>query len=309
MRTARWTGRLAASVVAISFAGAAAIAQEITVEHASGETAVPVQPEKVLVLDINSLDILQALDIRPAGVMGSNLPPYLAEFAGGEYLKVGTLFEPDYEEINAAEADLMIVGGRSRTAYPQLSAMLPTIDLSVDNENYTESVKANVTTLGEIFGREAQAAELVATLDEKLAALTEVAREAGTALVLVTNAGRVGAYGPGSRVGWLHKEAGFATVEENFDDRFHGGDIVSFEYILERNPDWIFVVDRDAGVNQGDSGGAAAATLDNELVAQTDAWREGRVVYLDPTAAYVSSGGYTAITTLIDQVYEAVAAE
>lgn len=283
----------------------AAPAAEKTVAHASGETSVPIPSEKPLVLDINALDILDALGVEPHGVPGSNLPPYLARYADAKYVRIGTLFEPDYEAINAAEGDLMIVGGRSRAKYAELSKMLPTIDLTVDDEHYTQSVRRNVALLGEIFDRTEPAAALDAALDRKLAAVRAKAAEAGTALILVTNAGKVGVYGPGSRVGWLHRELGFKTVEETIDDRFDRGDVASFEYILEKNPDWIFVIDRDTATGRS-QGGAARATLDNELVAQTKAWTRGHVVYLDPASAYIASGGYTALNTLLDQIAQAI---
>jgi iron complex transport system substrate-binding protein len=31
----------------------------------------------------------------PAGVVGSNLPEYLQQYAGNDFAKVGSLFEPD----------------------------------------------------------------------------------------------------------------------------------------------------------------------------------------------------------------------
>ncbi|MFQ8431239.1 siderophore ABC transporter substrate-binding protein [Amaricoccus sp. W119] len=285
----------------------ASVAEERAIIHAQGETAVEIPPARPLVLDINALDIIEALGIEPHGVLGSNLPPYLAGFADDRYVKVGTIFEPDYEAINAAGGDLMIVGGRSASKYPELSRMLPTIDLTVAPENYTESVKHNVALIGEIFGKEAAAEELNAALDKKLATLSEKAATAGTAMILVTNAGKVGVYGPTSRVGWIHRELGFAPVESGIDDRFHQGDVASFEYILEKNPDWLFVIDRDAAIGEAaPDGGAARATLDNELVAGTKAWKEGQVIYLDPAAAYIASGGYTALNTLLDQIAEAL---
>lgn len=296
-----------ATAAAIASTGVPAPAQEMTIRHAQGEVVLPAPPEKVLVLDVNSLDIAAALGAEPYGVLGSNLPGYLSEFAGDEFLKVGSLFEPDFEAINAADAGLMVIGGRSRAKHPELSAMLPTIDLSVDPEGFTESVKANVVTLGEIFSRQEKAAELNATLDGKIAALRDAAKGAGTALILVTNAGKLGAYGPSSRVGWLHTEIGFAPVEEGIDDRFHGGDIVSFEYVLEKDPDWLLVIARDAGIGRSTPENAAAAVLDNELMAQTSAMRNGQVVYLDPAAAYIVSGGYTGVSTLIDQLNAAMA--
>ena len=133
-----------------------------------------------------------------------------------------------------------------------------------------------------------------------------MAPHSGTALILVTNGGKLGAYGPTSRLGWIHSELGFAPVEEGIDDRFHGGDVISFEYILERNPDWIFVVDRDAGV--GDAGAGAAVMLDNALMKETSAYKSGHIVYLDPQAAYISFGGYTAMTILLGQITDALAA-
>jgi iron complex transport system substrate-binding protein len=298
---------LAAAVVGLC--AIAANAQEMTVRHAQGETLLKSRPEKILVLDMPSLDTLNALGVEPTGVVSSNLPVYLSHYSDAKYLKVGTLFEPDYEAINAAEADLIIVGGRSRAKYPAVSAILPAIDMSIDSKDFITSSKENVTKLGDIFGKQTEAAKLTAELDAKIEALKAVAAGAGKAMILVTNAGKVGAYGPSSRVGWLHKEAGFQTVADDIDDRFHGGDIVSFEYLLEKNPDWLFVIDRDTGIGQGNAGNAAAQVLDNELVRQTSAWKKGQVVYLDPAAAYIVSSGYTALNTLVDQVYTAVSAK
>jgi iron complex transport system substrate-binding protein len=126
-------------------------------------------------------------------------------------------------------------------------------------------------------------------------------------MILVTNAGKVGVYGPSSRTGWLHTEIGFKPVAPDIDDRFDRGDVVSFEYLAEVNPEWLFVIDRDAGIGRAtDPGKAAAQVLDNELIHQTNAWKKKQIVYLDPQAAYIVSSGYTALTTLLDQVYEAV---
>lgn len=279
-------------------------AEPLTIKHTQGEVTLDAAPQNILVLDINGLDIIDALGAEPAGVPGSNLPTYLSKYASDDYAKIGSLFEPDYEAINAAEPDLVIVGGRSRAKFREVSEIAPTVDLTVDSEPFTEALKANITTLGEIVGRQEKAAELIAAFDEKVQGLKAVAEGAGSALILVTNAGKVGAYGPNSRVGWLHKEIGFKPVEDDIDDRFHGGDIVSFEYILEKDPDWLFVIDRDAGV--GNAGNSAQATLDNELVARTQAARNGRIVYLDPQAAYIVSAGYTSVSKLLDEVREAV---
>ena len=58
--------------------------------------------------------------------------------------------------------------------------------------------------------------------------------------------------------------------------------------IKEKNPDWIFVIDRTAAL--GEPGPAALTVLDNPLVHQTTAWRKGQIVLM-PTANYIVAGG------------------
>lgn len=294
------------TAAAIGLSAFSASAEPFVIKHAQGEVQLDKAPEKILVLDIPSLDTLNALGYEPAGTLSSNLPTYLKKYSDEKYLKVGTLFEPDYEAINAAEADLVIVGGRSRAKLADVSAITPAIDLSIDSKAFTQSVKANITNLGYITGKKDEAEKLIANLDEKINALKAIAPDAGTAMILITNAGKIGVYGPSSRTGWLHTEIGFKTVADAIDDRNHGGDAASFEYIKEKNPDWLFVIDRDKGVGSENTGNAAEQVLDNELVRTTTAWQKDQVVYLDPQAAYIVSSGYTALTTLIDQVYKAV---
>lgn len=179
--------------------------------------------------------------------------------------------------------------------------------MSIDSKEFIASVKGNITKLGDIFGKQEEAKKLDVAIDEKVARLKEIAPNSGTAMILLTNAGKVGVYGPSSRTGWLHTEIGFKPVAADIDDRFDRGDVVSFEYLAEVNPEWLFVIDRDAGIGRAtDPGKAAAQVLDNELVHQTNAWKKKQIVYLDPQAAYIVSSGYTALTTLLDQVYKAV---
>lgn len=294
------------AVAALLLPGGLAMAEPLAIGHAQGTTQLEAAPAKVLILDINALDIAHAMGAEPAGMLSDSLPDYLAAYATDDHPKVGTLFEPDYEAVAASGAELMIIGGRSAKTYPEMSAILPTVDLTVGDDLFA-SVDHNIAALGQIFGKPDRAAEMTAELDAKIAHLKEVAPQAGTALILVTNGGKLGAYGPGSRVGWIHKELGFAPLEENIDDRFHGGDVISFEYILEKNPDWIFVIDRDAAVGQAGEG--AKAVLDNALMARTKAVQQGQVVYLDPHAAYIASGGYTALNRLLDQLTAALAAK
>ncbi len=291
-----------AIAAALSLATVPALAQSVTVTHPQGETTIEGVPETVLVQDWAVFDNLDALGIEVAGVPGSNAPGYLVDSVPAEALRIGSLQEPDFESIAAAEADIYFIAARSRTAYPTGSSILPTVDLSVDNAEIIAGVTHNLETLGEIFGVEDRAAELIGNLEAKIEDVRAAAEGRGSALVLVTNAGNVGVYGPESRIAWIYNELGMPSAMDDVEDGDHGGDTVSFEFILETNPDWLFVVDRDAGV--GNSAGAAAALLDNELVNQTSAAQQGHIVYLDPQAAYITMHGYSGLMLLLDQVLD-----
>ncbi|MEO9297260.1 siderophore ABC transporter substrate-binding protein [Devosia alba] len=277
-----------------------AIAQEKAIVHAQGETTISGVPAKVLVQDWATFDNLAALDIAVAGVPSSNVPGYLADQVPADLLQLGSLFEPDFEGIAAAQADVYFVAARSAAAYATAKDIVPTIDLSVNNDAVIAGLEKNLTILGDIFDVQPKAAELIAALDAKVAAVKAAAAGKGNALVLVTNAGKLGVYGRDSRVSWIYNEVGIPSALAEVKDGDHGGDAVTFEFLLEVNPDWVFVVDRDAGT--GENNGAAAALLDNELFNQTTAAQNGQIVYLDPQAAYITMNGYSAVSLMLDQV-------
>lgn len=298
------------AALTLAFGALPAQAQStVQIKHASGTTAVPANPKKVVVLDATTLDNLAALDVSVAGVptmstTAKPLPRQLARYNSAQ--KVGTLFEPDYEKIFGLKPDLIIVGGRSQAKYAQLAKIAPTIDMTVDRTRLLDSAKANVTTLGNLFGKQARAKELTTKLDSSIATLKSQAANAGTGLIVLTTGGKMSAYGPGSRFGILHDSFGIKPAVGKLDTSNHG-QAISFEFIQKTNPDWLFVIDRDAAI--GREGASAAKFLDNELVRQSTAWKNKQVVYLDGFNWYTLGGaGITAMQENVDQLSKALGA-
>lgn len=284
---------------------AGAMAQEITVNHAQGETTLPGTPARIFAYDIASIDTLEALGIEVQGVPSANFPSHLAKYA--DVLKIGSLFEPDYELVNAEQPDLIIVAGRSSAVYPELSAIAPTIDLTVDWTDFPGTIKERSIALGEIFGKKDEVAELIAHVDSDIAAINARAEDIGNALIIITSGGRVTAFGPGSRFGWLHDDLGLVPVIEDIEAATHG-EAISFEFLLETNPDWLFVIDRDSSV-QGESEQSAQQILDNELVHQTTAWQNDQIVYLDAVSFYIVNGGLNTLHNMVTEVGTAIGAD
>ncbi|MBX8799557.1 siderophore ABC transporter substrate-binding protein [Ochrobactrum sp. MR28] len=295
----RMTGLFASIAAgAILFAGAA-LAGEVTVKHAQGETKLPDVPQKVITFDLSSLDTLDTLGVKVAGVPTIKMQDYLSKYAADDYIKVGTLFEPDYEAVNAAQPDLIIVGGRSAAKYAELAKIAPTIDLTADAANFVKSSEDNIRTLANIFGKDKEAEDALTKLNAKKDELKTLTAKSGTGLLILTTGGKMSAYGPGSRFGVLYGEFGVKPAADDIKPGGHGQPI-SFEYILEKNPDWLYVIDRDAAI--GREGVAAEKFLDNAVIAQTNAWKNKQVIYLDGSAWYLNASGLTSMEKIVDQL-------
>lgn len=292
---------------ALALAVLPAQAQETRkISHAKGETVIPAAPKSALVFDLATLDTLQALGVDVKGVPTVKMPAHLAQYADAKYVKIGSLFEPDLEAVHGARPDLIITGGRSAAKYAELAKIAPTIDLTVDAKNFLPSVYRNAETLGTIFGKPAQAQALVRQNQDAIAALKTVAAKGGKGLMILTNGGKMSAYGPGSRFGVLHDGFGIVPAQTNLAQSNHG-QAISFEFLLQTNPDWLFVLDRDAAI--GREGSAAQRLLDNELVRKTTAWNKKQVVYLDAANWYLlGSAGQGALRANIAQISKAMGA-
>lgn len=285
---------------------APAAATEMQVEHAQGRTTVKAPPRTTLVFDMGALDTLDALGVEVAGVPGSNVPDYLARYRDARYLKIGTLFEPDYEAVNEASPDLIVIGPRSAAKYAALSAIAPTVDITVPAQRFVPGTRAQVALLGRIYGKEAEASALVARLDAAIGRVKAAAPRAGTVLLVMVNGGKLTAFGAGSRFGWIYDELGLTPAAKTDTPSPHG-EVVSFEYVLKTDPDWLLVLDRDAAT--GHAGRAAQAVMDNEIIAATRAARTGRILYLDPVRWYIVGGGGAALPLITEELASALEAK
>ncbi|PAD75783.1 siderophore ABC transporter substrate-binding protein [Paenibacillus campinasensis] len=284
----------------------APVAEELTITHQLGETKVTKNPAKVVVFDFGILDSLDELGVEVAGVPQANIPPYLSKFEDAKYENVGSLKEPDFEKINSIKPDLIIISGRQQEAYDELQKIGPTIYLGVDTSRYMDSFKENMHTLGQIFDKDVEVEQKLADIEESIKALNEKATASGkNALIILANEGKISAYGPGSRFGILHDVFGFEAVDSSIEVSTHGKDI-SNEYIVEQNPDYLFVVDRGAVVTTGSGESSAQQTVENELVQTTNAYKEGHIVYLNPNYWYLSGGGLLSVSEMVKEVEAAI---
>lgn len=278
-------------------------AATITVTDSNGSIEVPKNPKKVVVFDNGSLDTIDALGAGDTivGAATKNLPDYLSSYKDVE--SAGGIKEPDLEKINELQPELIIISGRQKDFEEKLSKIAPTIYLSVDAEDTWNSTKHNIETLAEIFDKTEEADKKIADLEKEIADIKEQAEASDqTALVTLVNEGQLSAYGTGSRFGIVHDTFGFKQADDAIEASTHGQS-VSYEYVLEKNPDILFVVDRTKAIGGDDTNDNVS---DNELVKQTNAGKNGKVISLQPDVWYLSGGGLESTHLMIEDVKKAL---
>ena len=294
-----------------AFAGEAA-PETITISTLNGnretmELAVPYDPQRIAVLDMASLDILDRLGLgdRVVGSATTTLEYLQAYVPGDTIANLGTIKEADLEAVMACEPDVIFIGGRLSASYDALSEIAPVVFLSTDTEiGVVESVRNNATTIASMFGLEAQVDELMAGFDARIEALAAFA-EGKNAIVGLCTSGSFNVLGSDGRCSMISVEIGFDNLGDGDVTSTHGNES-SFELIVELNPDYIFVLDRDAAIAT-EGAKLAQEIVENELVMETDAYKNGHIVYLaHPTVWYTAEGGITALDIMLQDLESAL---
>lgn len=274
-------------------------------EKAEIDLEVPYDAQRIAILDMASLDILDSLGLggRVVGCAQTSLD-YLQDYVTDENIEnLGTIKEADLEAVMACEPDVIFIGGRLSSSYDALSEIAPVVYLSTDTElGVVESVRKNAGIIASMFGAEDQVDALMSGFDSRIEALSAFA-DGKNAIVGMCTSGSFNVLGNDGRCTIIGVEIGFENVgvDAEVDTSTHGNE-ASFEFVVEKNPDYIFVMDRDAAIGT-DGARLAQEIMENELVMGTDAYKNGNIVYLaHPAVWYTAEGGVTALDYMLSDL-------
>lgn len=270
----------------------AALTVEITDVH--GTVIVPVNPKNVISLDNRTYETLSDWGIElvavPKGVMPADSPYVVDETVQD----IGNHREPNLELIAAADPELVIIGQRFASFYDEIKELVPNavvIDLNFDVSEEAESpgeslingLKDSTISLGKIFNKNKEAEQLVADFDQAIESVKSAYNGTDTVMSVVVSGGNIGFSAPGSGRVWgpMYEVFGWVSaldIDNATSD--HQGDDVSVEAIAQSNPDWLFVLDRDAAVSSTTDAVPAQDVIDNSPALQNiTAVTEGHIVY------------------------------
>lgn len=280
----------------------------VEITDVRGTVTVPINPEKVISLDNRTYDTLVAWGVElvaaPKGVMPDDSPYVLDEAVQD----IGNHREPNLEVIAAADPDLVIIGQRFASFYDEIKALVPNaavIDLNFDVSEKAEDPGANfvngfidtTTALGMIFDKGDEAAKLVADFEQAIAAVKTAYNGTDTVMSVIVSGGNIGYSAPGAGRVWgpMYKIFNWVSpLEVNNTTSDHQGDEINIEAIAQSNPDWILVLDRDAGVSGTDAVPAQDIIDNSPALQNATAVVEGHIVYA-PNDTYTNESIQTYI--------------
>lgn len=187
----------------------------VTGRDSAGEevqVTVPYKPERVVVLDLANLDILDNLGLgdRIVGAPTITLP-YLQSY-NDDLPIVGSVKTPDLEAVMACEPDLILMGGRMAEYYDDLNEIAVTLRLTtVSDDGLVEAIRANAKTIGTIFGETEQVDELLAQYDTRIETLAAFA-EGKTCVLGMSTSGSFNLLGNDGCCSLIVNEIGFNNI-------------------------------------------------------------------------------------------------
>jgi len=159
--------------------------------------------------------------------------------------------------------------------------------VGINNADFLNSFENKTLTIAKLYDKEDEARAKIEAIKADINSAKQGVDSSKTGLIILTNANRMSAFGSASRFGIIHDVLGIKPVDANIKVGRHGNSI-NAEYVLEKNPDYLFVVDRNVIVGNQEK---AQDSLNNPIIAKTKAAQTGKIIYLNPEYWYLSGGG------------------
>lgn len=270
----------------------------VEVEDNNGTQTIELPLTSVVATDNRTFETLDDWGVELSAAAVALMPDTVGYVGDDSVVDLGNHREPDLEAVVAVEPDIIVNGQRFAEYHDDFVRLAPdavVLELDPrDGEPFDDELRRQVTVLGEVFGKQAEAKALVADLDAAIERVEAAYDPEQTVMAVNTSGGEIGYVAPGlgRTLGPLFDIFGLTPaleVEGASDD--HQGDDISVEAIADANPDWILVLDRDAAVAAGDPAYVPGNELidGSEALANVTAVKEGNVVYM-PADTYTNEG-------------------
>lgn len=287
----------------------------VTVEDNNGSQTISLPLTSVVATDNRTFETLESWGVELSAAAVALMPSTIGYKKDDSIIDLGNHNEPDLEALVAVEPQLVVNGQRFTQFHDDIAKLAPdAVVLELDpreGQPFDAELKRQVTVLGEVFGKQAEAKKLADDLDAAVARVKAAYDPSQTVMAVTTSGGEIGYIAPkvGRTLGPLFDLLGLTPaleVEGATDD--HQGDDISVEAIADSNPDWILVMDRDAAIAADDPAYSPAAEVleASAPLSKVTAVAQKQLVYM-PADTYTNEGiqTYTEYLNTLADAFEA----
>lgn len=273
-----------------------------TIKHAMGETAVPANPKRVVILTNEGTEALLALGIKPVGAVESFYGnPWFEHFKADMQgvTTVGVEGQPNLEVIASLKPDL-IIGNKLRQekVYEQLKAIAPT----VFSETLRGEWKNNFSLYADTLNKKAEGDKVIAYFDKRM---NDFKSKAGDKLkekiaVVRFMGGKTRFYYGDMFSGVIFKQLGFARSDAKSDEK-------SFEDITKERlteldaADRVFYFTYETGDGKGNK--QEQEWMTDPLWKNLKVVKENKLVKVND-ATWNTGGGVRSANIMLDDLYK-----
>lgn len=289
-------------------------ASTVTVEDNNGSHTLSTQLKSVVATDNRTFQTLSDWGVELTAGAVALMPTSNPYKTDESIVDLGSHKEPNLEAVVAAAPDVIVNGQRFTQYHDDLVELAP--DAAVleldprDGEPFDSELKRQVTVLGEVFGKQAEAKKLGDDFDAAVARAKKAYDSNDKVMAVITSGGNINYSAPstGRTLGPIYDMLGLTPALEVEDaSTDHKGDDISVEAIAASKPDWILVMDRDAAVSSTDAEYKEANKLisSSEALQNVPAVKDGNIVYM-PADTYTNESiqTYTKFFNSIADAFE-----
>lgn len=274
-------------------------------------------PKKIAVYDLSILDTLNALNIQAQIVPKTTFTGSLTSYNQAQFVKAGSLFEPDLAQLKQLKPDLIFVGGRSAKTLESLQPIAATVDLSLNTDQYMTDLKNRTLNLAKAFKRENIANKKLKDL-EQLQQKVQQQTASKSAMMLFAVGDHYMPHAANDRFGFIYELTGFKSVlpltEKTDAARPEAGSIQALaaqkknaellESAIQQNPDYLIVLDRGAVNTQKYATKQGIKT--HPILGQSQAVKQNRIIFVNADAWYITGAGLDNTAFMLKEIAKSI---
>jgi len=272
------------------------------IQHALGETAVPANPERVVIWGYAMVEAVVALGVQPVGIPGIILEEAAHfDLDKDEIVNISETGEPSLETITALNPDLILTTkSLGENSYDLFSQAAPTVAFDIDERADWRSL---TSLCAEVLNKQSEVEALSADYEAKIGQLqSQLAQPPETieASVVLFPFDEIRALGDASFPGSILAEVGLSRPpsQVNRTDLRN----ISLEALEQVEGDVMFVL-----TPKGNTEISARLLAELERVQATPLWQQLSVVQNNqvyPVDYYWLFGSYIAANLVLDDLFE-----